>query len=107
YAAGLSFGASLFTPLMEASLLCLQEAGMPKPGAMKVVEALFQSSLRAYLYAGRRSWSGPLSAGDRATGRVEVDALMASNAVPGRCDGEAATVALQLLGGKAPGEIFD
>jgi predicted short-subunit dehydrogenase-like oxidoreductase (DUF2520 family) len=100
YAAGLSFGAGLFTPLMEASLLCLQEAGMPKPGAMKVVEALFQNSLRAYLYAGRRSWSGPLSAGDRAAVKTEIEALTASNPILAGYYREAATLALQLLGGK-------
>ena len=100
YAAGLSFGAGLFTPLMEASLLCLQEAGMPKPGAMKVVEALFQSSLRAYLYAGRRSWSGPVSAGDRAAMRVEMEALTSSNPILARYYREAAALAVQLLGGK-------
>jgi predicted short-subunit dehydrogenase-like oxidoreductase (DUF2520 family) len=90
----------LFTPLMEASLLCLQEAGMPKPGAMKVVEALFQSSLRAYLYAGRRSWSGPLSDGDRATVRIEIEALAASNPILARYYEEAAGLALQLLGAR-------
>ena len=105
YAAGLSFGRSLFTPLMEASLLCLQEAGMPKPSAMKVVEALFQSSLRAYAYAGKRSWSGPLAAGTYAAVRKEVEALTASNPVLARYYREAATLALQLLGGK--GDLND
>lgn len=105
YAAGLSFGAGLFTPLMEASLLCLQEAGMPKPGAMKVVEALFQSSLRAFLYAGRRSWSGPLSAGDRDAVRIEMEALTAANPILARYYQETSTLAQQLLAGKgAPSE---
>src|SRR5262245_3160313 len=100
YAAGLSFGGSLFTPLMEASLLCLLEAGMPKPSAMKVVEALFQSTLRAYVYAGKRSWSGPLAAGDRATVRKEIEALAASNPILARHYRDAATLGLQLLGRK-------
>jgi predicted short-subunit dehydrogenase-like oxidoreductase (DUF2520 family) len=100
YAAGLSFGSGLFTPLMEASLLCLQEAGMPKAGAMKVVEALFQSTLRAYAYAGKRSWSGPLADGDRAAMQKEIDALAASNPILARHYREAAVVARQLLGVK-------
>ena len=100
YAAALSFGGSLFTPLMEASLLCLQEAGMPKAGAMKVVEALFQSALRAYAYAGRRSWSGPLAEGDRAAVRIEIAALEAANPILAQYYREAATLSRQLLGGK-------
>jgi predicted short-subunit dehydrogenase-like oxidoreductase (DUF2520 family) len=100
YAAGLSFGAGLFTPLMEASLLCLQEAGMPKPSAMKVVEALFQSTLRAYVYAGRRSWSGPLADGDRVAVRKEIEALTAWHPILARHYRDTATLALQLLGGK-------
>ena len=36
YSAGLSFGAGLFTPLIEASSQCLQEAGLTKASAAKV-----------------------------------------------------------------------
>jgi predicted short-subunit dehydrogenase-like oxidoreductase (DUF2520 family) len=99
YAAALSFGGGLFTPLMEASLLCLQEAGMPKASAMRVVEALFQSSLRAYMYAGKRSWSGPLADGDRAAVRKEIEALAAFCPKLAPHYREAATFALKLLGG--------
>jgi predicted short-subunit dehydrogenase-like oxidoreductase (DUF2520 family) len=98
YAAGLSFGAGLFTPLMEASLMCLQEAGMPKASAMKVVGALFQRSLRAYLYAGKRSWSGPLADGDRAAVHKQIDALAATHPELAAHYREAAALALKLLG---------
>src|SRR6185369_5646771 len=37
YSAGLSFGMSLFTPLMEASLQCFLDAGMTKASAVKIV----------------------------------------------------------------------
>ena len=97
YAAALSFGGGLFTPLMEASLLCLQEAGMPKANAMKVVEALFRATLRAYAYTGKRSWSGPLAEGDRAAVRRELEALAASKPLLARHYREACTLALQLL----------
>ena len=100
YAAALSFGGGLFTPLMQASLLCLQEAGMRKASAMRVVEALFQSSLRAYVYAGKRSWSGPLADGDRAAVRQEIEALAASCPKLAPHYREAATFALKLLGGR-------
>jgi hypothetical protein len=98
YAAGLSFGTSLFTPLLEASLLCLQDAGMTKASAMKVVEGLFQNSLRGYLYAGKRSWSGPLAADDRAAVRQEMEALDASMPLLARLYRESATLAVELLG---------
>jgi len=47
----------------------LMRTGMTKASAMKVVEGLFQNSLRGYLYAGKRSWTGPLASGDRAAVR--------------------------------------
>jgi predicted short-subunit dehydrogenase-like oxidoreductase (DUF2520 family) len=98
YAAALSFGTSLFTPLLEASLQCLQDAGMTKASAMKVAEGLFQSSLRGYLYAGKRSWSGPLAAGDSAAVRQEIEALAASRPVLARLYRESANLAVELLG---------
>jgi predicted short-subunit dehydrogenase-like oxidoreductase (DUF2520 family) len=98
YAAGLSFGTSLFTPLLEASLQCLQDSGMTKTSAIKVVEGLFQNSLRGYLYAGKRSWSGPLAEGNRAAVREEIEALAASRPVLARLYKESATLAAELLG---------
>lgn len=101
YAAALSFGSSLYTPLLEASLQCLEEAGMTKASAMKVVEGLFQSSLRGYLYAGKRSWNGPLAAGDRAAVEEEMEALGASKPVLKRLYRETAALAVELLGASA------
>ena len=99
YAAALSFGTSLFTPLLEASLQCLLDAGMTKASAMKVAEGLFQNSLRGYLYAGKRSWTGPLASGDRAAVREEIEALAASRPVLARLYRESANLAMELLGG--------
>ena len=98
YAAGLSFGTGLFTPLMEASLQCFQDAGMTTASAVKVVKALFQSSLRAYTYAGKRSWSGPLADGDLNASRREIEALAASKPLLAQYYRGAAAVALQLIG---------
>jgi predicted short-subunit dehydrogenase-like oxidoreductase (DUF2520 family) len=98
YAAGLSFGTSLFTPLLEASLQCLVDAGMTKNSAMKVVDGLFQNSLRGYLYAGKRSWSGALAAGDRAAVRQEIEALDAAKPALARLYRETAALAAELLG---------
>jgi predicted short-subunit dehydrogenase-like oxidoreductase (DUF2520 family) len=105
YAAALSFGSSLYSPLLEASLQCLEEAGMAKNSAMKVVEALFQNSLRGYLYAGKRSWNGPLAAGDRAAVEQEMEALGVSKPVLKRLYSETAALAVELLG--ASGQLGD
>jgi predicted short-subunit dehydrogenase-like oxidoreductase (DUF2520 family) len=83
---------------MEASLLCLQEAGMPKTSAMKVVEALFRTTLRAYVYTGKRSWSGPIANEDAAAVRTEIEALEAARPELARHYREAAALAKQLLG---------
>jgi predicted short-subunit dehydrogenase-like oxidoreductase (DUF2520 family) len=100
YSAGLSYGMSLFTPLMEASLQCFQEAGMTKVSALKVVEAVFQSSLRGYLYAGKRSWSGPLADNDLAAAQWELEGLAASNPLLAEHYKQAAALARRLLGGR-------
>jgi predicted short-subunit dehydrogenase-like oxidoreductase (DUF2520 family) len=99
YSAGISFGTSLFTPLLEASVQCLQDSGMVKASAVKVAGALFQSTLRAYVYAGKRSWSGPLAGGDRAAVSRELEALTASKPLLARYYREAASLALELLAG--------
>jgi predicted short-subunit dehydrogenase-like oxidoreductase (DUF2520 family) len=99
YAAGLSFGTGLFTPLLEASLQCLLDAGMTKASAVKVMEGLFQNSLRGFLYAGKRSWSGPLAAGDQAAARQEWEALSESRPLLARLYRESAAVAVELLTG--------
>jgi predicted short-subunit dehydrogenase-like oxidoreductase (DUF2520 family) len=101
YAAAVSFGGALISPLMQASLLCLQEAGMPKDSALKVVEALLRSSLRAYVYAGKRSWSGPLADGDQAAIRRELEALTAWDPELAKHYREAASLGFGLFGERA------
>jgi predicted short-subunit dehydrogenase-like oxidoreductase (DUF2520 family) len=101
YLAALSFGTSLFTPLLEAAVRCLQQAGMPQTSAVRIAEALFRESLRGYVYAGKRSWSGPLAMGDRAAVERELEALTASMPLLARQYREASAWALELLGGPA------
>jgi predicted short-subunit dehydrogenase-like oxidoreductase (DUF2520 family) len=102
YAAGLSFAAGLFTPLMEASAQCLQEAGMTKASAVKVAGALFENSLRGYVYAGKRSWNGPLAEGDLAAVRQEIEALGTAKPLLARYYRATAPLAIELLTG-SPG----
>jgi predicted short-subunit dehydrogenase-like oxidoreductase (DUF2520 family) len=100
YTAGLSFGAALFTPLLEAAAQCFQEAGMTKATAVKVAGALFENSLRGYVYAGKRSWSGPLAEGDRTAVLRELEALGAMKPLLAQYYRQAAGLALELLAGK-------
>jgi hypothetical protein len=98
YAAGLAFGTSLFTPLLEASVQSLVASGVKKANAIKISEALFQRSLRAYLHAGRRSWNGPLADGDCEAVRRGIKALGSSRPVLARFYRDASAFALELLG---------
>lgn len=98
YAAALSFGTSLCTPLMEASLQCLLDAGMTKPNAVKIVEALFQSSARIYAYAGKNRRSSPLARADLAAVKREIDALAVSKPQLAEHCRQALALAAKLLG---------
>ncbi|MDQ6677526.1 MAG: DUF2520 domain-containing protein [Acidobacteriota bacterium] len=69
YKAALSLTNSLFTPLIEGTVECLRQSGMPTREATRLAEALLKESLRAYRHSGRKSWSGPVASGDR--GAVE------------------------------------
>ncbi|MBI1790947.1 MAG: DUF2520 domain-containing protein [Acidobacteria bacterium] len=75
YLAALTFGSSLFTPLLAAAADCLREAGLSKAGVDQVSGALFEQSLRGYQYSGNRSWRGPLAAGDSQRVMGELSAL--------------------------------
>ena len=64
YQAALTFSSGLFTPLIESCVECLHGAGVPGAAAGRIAEWLFQRSLRTYMHAGRKSWSGALALGD-------------------------------------------
>ncbi len=100
YLAALSFGTSLFTPLLEAAVRCLRQAGLPQASAVKVAEALFRESLRGYVYAGKRSWTGPLAMGDRPAVERELEALAASAPLLARHYRDSSAWALEFLGGR-------
>jgi len=97
YSAALSFGTSLCTPLMDASLQCLLEAGMTKPNAVKIVEALFQTSARTYAYAGKNRRSSPHAPSDLAAIKQEIDALSLSKPVLAEHYRQAVALAAKLV----------
>jgi predicted short-subunit dehydrogenase-like oxidoreductase (DUF2520 family) len=61
YLAGVTFATSLFTPLIEAAAQSFREAGLSPALTSQLLERTFQESLRGYLHARRKSWSGPLA----------------------------------------------
>lgn len=63
--AALTLSSSLFTPLMEACRECVRRAGIQQPDAGRLLEALFANSLRTFMRAGPKSWSGPVARNDR------------------------------------------
>ena len=98
YSAGLAFGTTLFTPLLEASVQSLVASGMKKANAIKISEGLFQRSLRAYMHTGKRSWNGPLADGDREAVLRGLEALGASRPLLARYYRDASAFALELFG---------
>ena len=75
YLAGMSLGSGLFIPLAAACVECIAGASGSTLDAMKIVDALYQRWLRAFVHAGKKSWSGPLAWGDEATVMRELEAL--------------------------------
>jgi predicted short-subunit dehydrogenase-like oxidoreductase (DUF2520 family) len=75
YMAGISFGSSLFIPLAASSVACVAGASGSTLDAMEIANALYQRWLRAYMHAGKKSWTGPLALGDEAAILRELEAL--------------------------------
>jgi predicted short-subunit dehydrogenase-like oxidoreductase (DUF2520 family) len=87
---------SLFTPLIETCVECIRQAGITGPAASTIAEALLQRTLRAFMYAGRKSWSGPVARADRAVIDRECRALMEAKPLMGKYFGGASDFALEL-----------
>jgi hypothetical protein len=57
--AGLAFSGELFTPLACAALTSFQRSGLERPQAAKIMETVFERSLRSFITAGKKGWSLP------------------------------------------------
>src|SRR5262245_528524 len=75
YMAGLSFGSTLFIPLVASCVECVTGASGSSLDAIKIANALYQRWLRAFVHGGRKGGSGPLAWGDQSAIRRERDAL--------------------------------
>jgi predicted short-subunit dehydrogenase-like oxidoreductase (DUF2520 family) len=98
YLAAVSFSSSLFIPMLEASIECLRMAGVGSMEASRLAETLFERSLRAHRHGGRKSWSGPLAAGDEEEIRRELEALESHNPLLANYYREVCRFALELFG---------
>ena len=75
FSAAVTFSTSLFTPMLEACAQAVRAAGISGSLRDQVVESLFQQGLRAYLYSGRKSWSGPVADGNKESMQRELTGL--------------------------------
>ncbi len=95
YEAGLTLSSSLFTPLIAAAVECLGAGARRPASAARVATALFQKSLHAWERHGRKSWNGPLAAGDEAVIHRQLRALERINPHLARYYRNAALFALE------------
>jgi predicted short-subunit dehydrogenase-like oxidoreductase (DUF2520 family) len=98
YLAAASFASSLFTPLIEAAISALRVAGAPPLEAARIAQTLFERALRAHKHGGRKSWAGPLAAGDEDEVRKELQALCARDPDLARYYEASCAVALEFFG---------
>lgn len=73
--AALSFTGGLLLPVAEAGTRCLRAAGVPPPACHALGEQLVEKTLRAFLHAGRKGWSGVLAEDNRREVARELAAL--------------------------------
>ena len=75
YLAGLASATSLVTPLLVASDETLRLAGIRSKEAQAIIERAVLRTIRGFLKAGRKSWSGPLADRRYTSVKAQIDAL--------------------------------
>lgn len=98
FAAGSAFTQTLFAPLVAASAQCLKSAGLTSTDALLIAEKNTQQTLRSWLKAGRKGWSGILPEGDLEAVRRQLQALDSENEVLSDYFSNTARLALLLFG---------
>jgi predicted short-subunit dehydrogenase-like oxidoreductase (DUF2520 family) len=91
-----TLSSSLFTPLIDSCVECLQNAGVDRGPAAQFAEALFARTLRSYMHAGRRGWSGPIAANDRAAIVRQYEAIKKVNVLRAEYFRQSAEFAFEL-----------
>ncbi|MGH9723065.1 MAG: DUF2520 domain-containing protein [Bryobacteraceae bacterium] len=95
--AWLELARGLVTPSIEAAVMCLHEAGLPKPAAAKLSGELFERAVRAYCLSGKRSWAGALADGNQTAVTRQLKSLRGVRPIA-RYYRNAAINALELFG---------
>ncbi|MBI2686445.1 MAG: DUF2520 domain-containing protein [Acidobacteria bacterium] len=98
FAAGTAFTGTLFTPLVAATVDCLRRAGLSQADALSIAERNTLQTLRSWLKAGRKGWSGMLPEGDLEAVRRQLAALQAENELLSTYFANTAQLALLLFG---------
>jgi predicted short-subunit dehydrogenase-like oxidoreductase (DUF2520 family) len=104
YAAGKTFATSIFLPLIAAAADCFSKSGAGTRNGIRISEALFHSSLRAFLKAGKRAWNGSTALGDPVAVQREIQALCHSNPLLARYYRQGAQFALEFFS-QRPGAV--
>lgn len=98
FSAGSAFTQTLFAPLVAASARCLKSAGLSSTDALLIAEKNTQQTLRSFLKAGRKGWSGILPEGDLEAVRRQLAALDAESEILAGYFSNTARLALLLFG---------
>lgn len=98
YAAGMAFGGTLFTPIVEASVDCFRKSGLSPQDAAEFAEACFLQTLRAYKKAGKQGWHGPVAKNDIEAVKRLMAALGEGNPLLVNYFAQTARLALDIFG---------
>lgn len=79
FGAARTLSSSLFTPLMDSCVECINQAGLGRKDAAHIAESMLLHALRSYMHAGRRGWSGPVAASDRSAVTRQYQAMRKIN----------------------------
>ena len=94
--AAVTLSGSLFTPLIETMAESFRQAGLAGPAAVELAHALLTESLRTFMRAGRKSWSGPVPRADRTRVTRQYEALVRAKPLMGEYFRNAADFAFAL-----------
>lgn len=98
FAAGAAFTGTLLTPLVAATVDCLKKSGLSQAQAIQITERNTQQTLRSFVKAGRKGWTGTLPDGDLVSTRRHLQALQAENELLSDYFASTAHMALLLFG---------
>ncbi len=103
YSSGMTIAGSFVVPTAAAGVQCLRMAGMPLRDAMLIVEKTIAGSLRAFVKAGDKGWTGPLATGNLDAVEKQLEELHQSNPLLERYFRQNGLLALEMFS-RNPGE---